>query len=391
MCSVASYHRHEKEKQIFMKIACLLMQKNEGPLLDVWISYHANIFGAENIFIYDNGSTDIVTKEVLRAALRSGVNVDWDNNTKKHFEEKGRIITAKIQGLDSFGAYDFFFPLDCDEFVAAELCDGGLSVELAMIESSLEPYLNSPHVLMICSEYNNNPMALDYYRRRDVQRKCFFARGACASLDMGYHNGRAKKSELEVKPPIVYMHFHNKTYSNYQRSAREKMVGRVENFSEKILKDHLAQRKIGSHVIPALLQSKHEYESGFDTHEHVYFPDLRLATSDLGGSIFFKEFGLDSARGFVESAVKTRNGIELRGWVVNDSGGQVESLKILVCGVPVTKIKIEHVLRVDVFEAGIANFKTCGFHAVIDEELCEIFKVMVLAVIGGKDRLVRYL
>ncbi|MEW2925033.1 glycosyltransferase family 2 protein [Pseudomonas juntendi] len=372
-----------------MKIACLMMQKNEGPLLQSWIDYHVELFGPHNIFIYDNGSTDTVTKEVLSSAQKSGVNVEYEFSTRKHFEDKGNIFTAKIHELEATGDYDFFFPLDGDEFLAVEIDEGVLSVEPEVVKSSLTAYLESPDVLMISSEYNNNPMARDYYKRRDIQRKCFFAKNACASLDMGYHNGKAKSSELEVKTPVVYLHFHNKTYDNYQRSAREKMIGRVKDFSEETLRAHLAERKIGFHVIPALLKSREEYEAGFDIGGHVYFPGLRDAVLKSGYSEFFDGFSLRPAKGFIESAVKTTNGIELKGWAVSDSGDRVDSLKVIMDGSKLTGLKIEYVSRRDVVKTGIAKSEGCGFHIVIHEKSCDIARLKVVAVVSGEERLVR--
>jgi len=369
-----------------MNIACLMMQKNEGPLLRSWIDYHVKIFGPKNIFIYDNGSTDTFTKQVLLAAEQAGVNVEYGFNTRQHFEDKGNIFSTKIHELENSGNYDFFFPLDGDEFLAVETTDNKLSVDPVIIKSRLSPYINSPDILMINSEYNNNPMARDYYKRRDIQRKCFFAKNACASLDMGYHNGKAKSSDAEVKTPIIYFHFHNKTYDNYQRSAREKMLGRVKDFSEETLKEHLAQRKIGFHVIPALLKSRAEYEAGFELSGHLHFPDLRNSIEQTGRSEFFESFFLRPLRGFVESITKTSNGIELKGWAVNDDGGRVDSLKVFMGCTQLNTLTIEYVSRKDVMKTGIAKSEGCGFHIVIHDQSCDIAKLKIVAVANGEER-----
>ena len=49
-----------------------MMQKNEDDLLEPWIKYHSNMFGAENLFIYDNGSTSPLVAEVLEKAAVDG-------------------------------------------------------------------------------------------------------------------------------------------------------------------------------------------------------------------------------------------------------------------------------------------------------------------------------
>ena len=68
-----------------MKIACLMMQKNEGDLLKFWSDYHADLFGSENIFIFDNGSDDLITVNILKEIELSGINVSYDYPSKKDF------------------------------------------------------------------------------------------------------------------------------------------------------------------------------------------------------------------------------------------------------------------------------------------------------------------
>lgn len=373
----------EREERAFMNIACLMMQKNEGPLLQSWVDHHTKIFGSENIFIYDNGSTDEATIEILAKASEQGVNVEYGYSTRKDFEDKGNIFTAKIHELELLNKYDFFFPLDGDEFLSVQLPSGGLSVDPFSIKSTLEPYKKSPDVLMIDSEYNNNPMARDYYKQRDVQRKCFFASGACLLLDMGYHNAKAKTSSVEVRTPIVYIHFHNKSYDSYQRSAREKMKGRVADFSEETLRAHLADRKIGFHVIPALLKSRKEYEAGFSVSEHVYFPDLRLS---IANNRFFDGFSLKPAKGLIESLERTINGVEIKGWAVTDSGQRVDGIKIFADGVQLNSLTVEYVSRKDVLKSGMSVVESCGFHIVVHAGSFNLESIKVIAVCDGEDR-----
>ncbi|MBK4991013.1 glycosyltransferase family 2 protein [Pseudomonas sp. S36] len=367
-----------------MNIACLMMQKNEGQLLEAWITYHSKLFGAENIFIYDNGSVDEATLSVLNKAELAGVNVDYSYNTRQHFEAKGKLFTQKIHELEGLRKYDFFFPLDGDEFLVAEAGDKNLSTSPSVVRSCLEPFKGSPHVLMIGCEYNNNPLARDYYKRRDVQRKCFFAQDACKELDMGYHNGKAKLSDQEVRTPIVYVHFHNKNYESYQRSAREKLVGRVKDFSEQALKEHLEQRKIGFHVIPALLQSKSEYEKNFSLDGHMLFAELRHAADN---SNFFDSFKIRSCKGFVESITKTSIGTEIRGWAVNEEGEKADSLRVYINGSLASKVKVTYHSRMDVLKSGMAKSEGCGFEIILHEECPDLSVLQIVAVVNGEERI----
>ena len=82
-----------------MKVACLMMQKNEEDLLGPWIQYHSELFGAENLYVYDNGSTSPIISEILADAQAKGVNVYLEYSKKSDFEGKGDILADKIQQL----------------------------------------------------------------------------------------------------------------------------------------------------------------------------------------------------------------------------------------------------------------------------------------------------
>ena len=112
-----------------MKIACLMMQKNERILLEPWILYHGDLFGFENLFIFDNGSTDEIVITVLQKYEKRGVNINRAYNSKSDFEGKGNLIADKIRSLDQCNYYDFFFPLDCDEFIACHDIDGNIKLK----------------------------------------------------------------------------------------------------------------------------------------------------------------------------------------------------------------------------------------------------------------------
>lgn len=95
-----------------------MMQKNEILLLDPWIRYHTNLLGSDHIYVYDNGSTDTAVIKTLRDAEKGGMNVFWDYTRQDDFTNKGEIIAALIRRLDKERPHDFYFPLDCDEFLA---------------------------------------------------------------------------------------------------------------------------------------------------------------------------------------------------------------------------------------------------------------------------------
>jgi hypothetical protein len=100
------------------------MQKNEGTLLRPFLRYHAALFGAENIYVVDNGSTDLAVIGELAAAEREGVCIDRTHGTIEDYLAKGNIIGDLVKRLDQDEKYDFYILLDCDEFVVLRQGNG---------------------------------------------------------------------------------------------------------------------------------------------------------------------------------------------------------------------------------------------------------------------------
>jgi hypothetical protein len=51
-----------------LRIALIMMQKNETILLDPWLRYHEAMIPAQSIFVFDNGSSDLEALRILREA-----------------------------------------------------------------------------------------------------------------------------------------------------------------------------------------------------------------------------------------------------------------------------------------------------------------------------------
>ena len=141
--------------EVKLKIAVLMMQKNETELLEKWIVYHSELFGTENLFLFDNGSDDKKTIEILRVWQNKGLNVSWEHSTKHDFESKGTILGDRIKVLEESNSYDCFIPLDCDEFLAVRLVNGGISCEFQDICSEIERYIGTQEPLIIDAQFFN--------------------------------------------------------------------------------------------------------------------------------------------------------------------------------------------------------------------------------------------
>jgi len=259
------------------RICILMMLKNEADLALSWVKYHGSIFGFENLYIFDNGSDDEATLSAVRYAQESGANCYFDKSTFEDFKNKGAIFANLIKELDSKDPYDFYFPLDCDEFLAAKV-DGNYVHDLEGISQSLAKYENSPDQLKVGSCPTNNPLKKSYYKIDLQQRKFFFAKGTCVSLDRGFHHG-ITKSGITVTTEIVYFHFHYREFLSIQFHSKKKLEGAIKSFDKATLS---AYRGSSFHLTQYLLQDEKSYYDQFSKWEHEYIPSLESKFEALG-------------------------------------------------------------------------------------------------------------
>jgi len=260
-----------------MNIAIIMMQKNELDLFPIWIKYHGELVGYNNIYVFDNGSDEYM-ESLLGKAEEKGVNIDRNHKTGYDFENKGNIIAKKIRELDKLNIpHDFYFPIDCDEFIGVEKQDGEVSINRKDIVDTLMNYIKSPDILMIKHGFDNHPSKYSLFGRKG-RRKCFFAQGSCRKLSLGFHTGKAYHSEKEVRTNIVYFHFHNKPIDLLKFHSLQKLENRVSNFLLPTLIKHRNEKRRGSHLINHLLfKDEIDYENEFER----LFPKTAIRNIDV--------------------------------------------------------------------------------------------------------------
>ncbi|WP_310225163.1 glycosyltransferase family 2 protein [Sphingobium xenophagum] len=267
-----------------------MMQKNEEDLLGPWIQYHSELFGAENLYVYDNGSTSPIISEILADAQAKGVNVYLEYSQKSDFEGKGDILADKIQQLDKLKSYDFFFPLDCDEFVGVMGDDRKPSFRKQDIFEELEELKGSKRVLFISMGFDNHPEKHGFFRLSTDVKKTFFAANSCKSLDIGYHDGKSVHSNDRRHTRFVYAHYHSKPFEIVQRHTKEKLAGRIENFSEDSLKKYKEARGKGHHLVRFLLYPDAQaYHDSFKTELYTELKSFTKAMKAYGIPLPFQE------------------------------------------------------------------------------------------------------
>lgn len=355
-----------------MRIVCVLMQRNERELLAPWIEYHARLCGRDNLHIFDNGSDDPETLRILKHYRENGVDIDFSYASRADFNRKGEIIAAKIRSLDRLGGRDFFFPLDCDEFLACR--NGrGVDVEPDAVFAELQGYRGDPRVLMIAGTMDNNPRHPDHYRFEPGQRKCFFAQGACLSLDIGFHYGRAVKTDETHYTNIVYFHLHNRPFAAQQYFSAQKLQGRVTSFETSELEAYERLQLPGFHLVPELLADLNEYNARHAARPPLYLPQLSQALERLGAPLALSgdyrtpdlpvrgEARKRPPRGYIDSAIVVGLTLKIDGWALDGDGRPARPYSVRIGDAEVETIVAMPVSRLDVARAHGLEETLSGF------------------------------
>lgn len=389
-----------------MKIAILCMQKNEGDLLQNWIAYHESLFGSENIFIFDNGSDDISTIEVLRNASSRGVNVSFDYCLQKFFDRKGDVIAEKIIELDLLDIYDFYIPLDTDEFVAVQMPDGCFSCEISDIKEELSKWTGVNDTLIIDSQYFNSPISIDLFTKIHSTKKCFFSKGSCISLDVGYHHGISTGGG-ELKTKIVHFHFHNKPFELLQIHAKQKLYNRVDVNNKEALLEFNGN---GLHLVKYLLISEFEFLSGL-LKNHIFtisqvlsnkfaqlekpWPFLKELSEankkyrtfcSLPEKNIYSDLNLHRlSLGYIDQFIPEREYLLLNGWAIDGSGFPFNSFCIEIENTILHEVTdYQRIQRDDILNAysGMCQNSKCGFLISVPKNLLSLNKINNLSIYG---------
>ncbi|EHH69331.1 glycosyltransferase family 2 protein [Gluconobacter morbifer] len=266
-----------------LRCACLLMQRNESELLEPWVRYHAALFGYENIFIFDNGSGNLKTKRLLREYEDLGVHVDRRFSTSEDYPSKGAILTDCIVQLNESGNYDFFFPLDCDEFLAIHK-NGKVLCDSLSIKNYLTSIPFSETTYHVTKNYLNIIGHPEYYQEHPYS-KVFFSKKLIVPLDHGSH---LTSASVKVTPSdIVYIHCHAKPFATLLAHSRDKLRPWVDIDDPKALAAFENDQGIGWHLVKYLRMSETEYLNLFNTKGATYIPDFPKILKELGCSIDF--------------------------------------------------------------------------------------------------------
>lgn len=244
-----------------------MMQKNESEMLPIWASYYANLVGKDNIFIFDNGSTD--SNNLLQIAdLRNSGFTVIDAPNRSDFERKGLILQDKANELFDDG-YKFVYFADADEFLFFNHDEIPASPFVGFDEYLDQLLLEKSAIFRIPVGWMNIPNSTLVYLDKFGSKKIIlrFDYNRNLVLDVGFHLYDWSSRTDIVNYGTVHttkfaiIHFHNKKYLSYINSAKEKLKDRVTDFSSEALQKY---NGAGVHLISALTSSESEYYKNLD-------------------------------------------------------------------------------------------------------------------------------
>ncbi len=203
------------------RVACLMMQKDEAYLLRPWLLYHGYLFGFDNLYVYDNGSSDQATLRVLDEFAQAGVQVDYGHPSTADFEHKGWILGQRIKAFQAVGQYDLALPLDCDEFVAVN-GDAGLSCERDQVQAELARILDGGTVCRTAFCLSNRPGYLELFRYLGHVKSIVIVNNFI-DIDHGFHQAGLPPGQAYGDTALIHIHMNHKPFAHLLRSAENKL------------------------------------------------------------------------------------------------------------------------------------------------------------------------
>lgn len=273
-----------------MRVCCVMMQRNEIFVLDAWIKYYGYLFGYSNLFILDNGSDNPAVIETLERCEKDGVTVYRERNTPSDYIAKGHIIGEMFTKFQKEKMYDFYFPLDCDEFIGV-LRKDGVSFATKDIISELANYANSKDTIGIKYELRNSFRHKDSFYMLHCN-KTAFSKGMITTLDHGFHTAGTESGTI-IKSELCHIHLHNKPYSHLMEASRRKLQAFGIDTSNP---DAIASAGHSYHILGYFATAKETISSNPDSLAHIRLPSFGKLLSDIGAAVSYLH-GLPESEG----------------------------------------------------------------------------------------------
>ena len=118
------------------RLRCVTMQRDETDQLEGWLGHHGYLAGFENLTVFDNGSTERRTIEILRRFARVGTRVIWEHRQDDDYAARDIHFDNLSRQWSGEAAATVGVLLEADERLAL-FSAHGLSCRRSEIEACL--------------------------------------------------------------------------------------------------------------------------------------------------------------------------------------------------------------------------------------------------------------
>lgn len=206
------------------KVACLMIQKNETVLLEHWIIYYGELFGYDNLYVWDNASDAPEIAGLIEKWTDRGVTFLEGAGRPERYSMKGRLFANQAKLLDRFAYYDFILPVDCDEFLALRAGpDGIIETRPDALHAALDTLDPDAGIFAIDYNYPNDPASGLEYFGWDFNKK--FARaGHLGAMDHGGHEIVSPHPTPVAPTSFAYIHYYHRPFALMREAAEAKLI-----------------------------------------------------------------------------------------------------------------------------------------------------------------------
>lgn len=372
------------------RVACTVMLKDEVTLTAPFLDYHAALFGFENLYVVDNGTTEPEVLAVLERFESAGGHVDRSFSTRDDYHRKGEIIGSLVQRLDATADYDLYLLLDCDEFVVVKE-KSGYSCDPIDIHQNLDRMIGGKKIFRVNVNLSNIPGRPGVFQVADYA-KTIFPHGTMGVTDHGHHGGWTLEGNKEFLPcDIAYVHFHYRPYEEVVRFSRQKLeihLSQEELDDPETLK---AYKGRGWHLVGNLLAGAKGYYAQFENLQAVFdFPELTERFRRIGSEMPFSTFVLADTTSKLSSMtvmVDEATNARVRGWAWDKSSPEQSVFLNFRVNERIIWSGICDQPRPDVRESGVPT-EAVGFNFLLPDGVLAGSTLMVDDAVGARQRLI---
>lgn len=204
----------------------IMMLKDEGARLSEWFRHHSQYAAYNQFYIFDHGSTDPFTLELLAEAESRGTHVYRHLTDRNSFHKKGNVFADLIRTtLDPNITYDFVFPIDCDERLAM-FTDTGITTDVRQIDRYAKSLRTNFSALRIPTSFFNDPGRANTYWVDKHFYKGFLRSNTIRGIDGGSHVPSSRVQQGHISTRFFYLHDHNVTdYAEWKTRGLNKLIG----------------------------------------------------------------------------------------------------------------------------------------------------------------------